>query len=49
VRDRAALVTPVVSRDDVARMIAMADEVYVDRSVVRYVRQLPRPPASSPT
>ena len=40
VRDRAALVTPVVSRDDVARMIAMADEVYVDRSIVRYVRQL---------
>jgi MoxR-like ATPase len=40
VRDRAALVTPVVGRDDVARMIAMADEVYVDRSIVRYVRQL---------
>jgi len=40
VRDRAALVTPVVTRDDVARMIAMADEVYVDRSVVRYVREL---------
>jgi MoxR-like ATPase len=40
VRDRAALLSPVVSRDDVARMIAMADEVYVDRSIVRYVREL---------
>jgi MoxR-like ATPase len=40
VRDRAALVSPVVGRDDVARMIAMADEVYVDRSIVRYVREL---------
>src|SRR5262245_43039853 len=40
VRDRAALVTPVVSRDEVARMTAMADEVYVDRAVVRYVREL---------
>jgi MoxR-like ATPase len=40
VRDRAAPVTPVVSRDDVARMTAMADEVYVDRAVVRYVREL---------
>jgi MoxR-like ATPase len=39
-RDRATLVSPVVSRDDVARMIAMADEVYVDRSVVRFVREL---------
>ncbi|MEO6512401.1 MAG: MoxR family ATPase [Nocardioides sp.] len=39
-RDRAALVTPVVSREDVARMAAMADEVYVDRSVARYVREL---------
>ena len=38
VRDRAALLTPVVSRDDIARMIAIADEVYVDRSIVRYVR-----------
>src|SRR5690349_13111235 len=40
VRDRAALVTPVVNRDDVARMIAMAGEVYVDRSIATYVREL---------
>jgi MoxR-like ATPase len=40
VRDRAALLSPVVSRDDIARMIAIADEVYVDRSIVRYVREL---------
>ena len=40
VRDRAALVTPVVSREDVARMTATAGEVYVDRAVVRYVREL---------
>ena len=40
VRDRAALLTPVVSRDDVVRMVAMADEVHVDRSIVRYVREL---------
>jgi MoxR-like ATPase len=40
VRDRAGLVTPVVSRDEVARMIAMAGEVYVDRSIARYVREL---------
>jgi MoxR-like ATPase len=40
IRDRAALIKPVVTKDDVARMIGMADEVYVDRSIVRYVRQL---------
>jgi MoxR-like ATPase len=40
IRDRAALIRPVVSKDDVARMIGMADEVYVDRSIVRYVREL---------
>ena len=40
IRDRAALISPVVGKDDVARMIGMADEVYVDRSIVRYVRQL---------
>ncbi len=40
IRDRASLISPVVGKDDVARMIGMADEVYVDRSIVRYVRQL---------
>jgi len=40
IRDRAALISPVVTKDDVARMIGMADEVYVDRSIVRYVREL---------
>jgi MoxR-like ATPase len=40
VRDRASLVTPVASRQVVTDLTRLAGEVYVDRAVVRYVRQL---------
>ncbi|MFB9314852.1 AAA family ATPase [Nocardioides plantarum] len=40
VRDRAALVTPVLTGRDVTTMAAQAAEVHVDRSIVRYVREL---------
>ncbi len=40
IRDRAALVTPVTTGDLVREMSALADDVYVDRAIVRYVRQL---------
>ncbi len=40
VRDRASLVAPVVSREVVSELTRVAGEVYVDRAIVRYVRQL---------
>jgi MoxR-like ATPase len=40
VRDRAALVEPIMKIDLVSEMSRIADEVHVDRSVVTYVRQL---------
>ena len=40
VRDRASLVTPVASRRVVTDLTRLAGQVYVDRAVVRYVRQL---------
>jgi MoxR-like ATPase len=40
IRDRAALVSPVVDGDDVLRMAAQADGVFVDDAIVTYVRRL---------
>jgi MoxR-like ATPase len=40
VRDRAALVEPIMKIDLVGEMSRIADEVHVDRSIVTYVRQL---------
>ena len=40
VRDRAALVTPVITSETVAQMGGLADEVYVDPAVITYVAQL---------
>jgi MoxR-like ATPase len=40
VRDRAALVEPIMKIDLVTEMSRIADEVHVDRSIVTYVRQL---------
>ena len=40
VRDRAALVEPIMKIDMVSEMSRIADEVHVDRAVVTYVRQL---------
>ena len=40
VRDRAALVEPIMKIDLVSEMSRIADEVHVDRAVVTYVRQL---------
>ena len=40
VRDRASLVSPIITREAVQAMSEMAGEVHVDRSLVRYVRQL---------
>ena len=40
VRDRAALVEPIMKIDMVTEMSRIADEVHVDRAVVTYVRQL---------
>ncbi len=40
VRDRAALLEPIMKIDLVSEMSRIADEVHVDRSVVTYVRQL---------
>ncbi|WP_134766332.1 AAA family ATPase [Nocardioides sp. 1609] len=40
VRDRATLVKPVLSRADVADLAAAAADVHVDRSLIRYVREL---------
>jgi MoxR-like ATPase len=40
VRDRAALVTPVITAETIAQMSGLADEVYVDAAVVSYVAEL---------
>ena len=40
VRDRASLVEPIMKMDLVTEMSRIADEVYVDRAVISYVRQL---------
>ncbi|MCW2757818.1 MAG: ATPase, partial [Nocardioidaceae bacterium] len=40
VRDRAALVQPIATTETVQHMSALADRVYVDRSIVSYVRRL---------
>ena len=40
VRDRAALVEPIMKIDLVTEMSRIADEVYVDRAVITYVRRL---------
>jgi MoxR-like ATPase len=40
IRDRAALVSPVVGSDVVKRLSGLADRVYVDRALVSYVRRI---------
>ncbi|MDP3890858.1 MoxR family ATPase [Nocardioides sp.] len=40
VRDRAALVTPVITSAAIAQMSGLADEVYVDTAVISYVAEL---------
>ena len=40
VRDRAALVSPVITAQTIAQMSGLADEVYVDPAVVGYVAEL---------
>ena len=40
VRDRASLVTPVITSEAIAQMSTLADEVYVDPAVVGYVADL---------
>ena len=40
IRDRAALIEPIMKIDLVSEMSRIADEVHVDRSVITYVRQL---------
>ncbi len=40
VRDRASLVEPIMKMELVTEMSRIADEVYVDRAVITYVRQL---------
>jgi MoxR-like ATPase len=40
VRDRAALVTPVITAATIAQMSGLADDVYVDPAVVGYVAEL---------
>src|SRR6187549_2140850 len=40
VRDRAALVTPVITAATIAQMSGLADEVYVDPAVIGYVAEL---------
>ncbi len=40
VRDRAALVTPVITAPTIAQMSSLADEVYVDPAVVSYVAEI---------
>ena len=39
-RDRAALVTPVITAETIAQMSGLADEVYVDPAVIGYVAEL---------
>ena len=45
-RDRAALVTPVLTPEHVVLMAQTAADVHVDRAIVRYVRDSPRPLAT---
>src|SRR5688572_5118273 len=40
VRDRAALVTPVITAPTIAQMSSLADEVYVDPAVISYVAEI---------
>jgi MoxR-like ATPase len=40
VRDRAALVEPVITAETIAQMSGLADDVYVDPAVVEYVAEL---------
>ena len=40
VRDRAALVTPVITAKTIAQMSGLADDVYVDPAVISYVAEL---------
>ncbi len=40
VRDRAALVTPVITAETIAQMSGLADDVYVDPAVIGYVAEL---------
>jgi MoxR-like ATPase len=40
VRDRASLVTPIITRKAVVAMSDLADQIYVDRAIVRYVREI---------
>ena len=40
IRDRASLVEPIMKMELVTEMSRIADEVYVDRAVISYVRQL---------
>jgi MoxR-like ATPase len=40
VRDRAALVSPVITAQTIAQMSGLADEVYVDPAVISYVAEL---------
>jgi MoxR-like ATPase len=40
VRDRAALVTPVITAATIAQMSGLADDVYVDPAVIGYVAEL---------
>jgi MoxR-like ATPase len=40
VRDRAALVSPIITAATIAQMAGLADQVYVDPAVVSYVAQL---------
>ena len=40
IRDRAALVTPVITAATIAQMSGLADEVYVDPAVITYVAEI---------
>ncbi|HEU4755024.1 MAG TPA: AAA family ATPase, partial [Agromyces sp.] len=40
VRDRASLVTPVITAETISQMSGLADEVYVDPAVIGYVAEL---------
>jgi MoxR-like ATPase len=40
VRDRAALVTPVITAKTIAQMSGLADDVYIDPAVISYVAEL---------
>jgi MoxR-like ATPase len=40
IRDRAAMVTPVITASTIAQMSGLADEVYVDPAVVTYIAEI---------